>query len=236
VERQIIECYQKALKYSDLETSGPHQVTYQFRAATMHHRLASLYHNSLRNNSNSDSKMTHLRQLAELHYSKSTTLFRLLEHLNAQLLRVQLERVGLHEFELERASNATTKQKIAVHILEVMCECRAAVASLNARKKEEAEMPLSTPAEKDAETAKAEESVAPEEDVDKLLALFVQRVQHILLVLAKMMTSKKTKKPGLACAKELYALSLKCTQDMPTFLSDLLSLLVKVEQSLSSLK
>jgi hypothetical protein len=47
-EREVAEFLMKALKYCDLDTPGPHQPIYQFRAATIHHRLASLYHKSYR--------------------------------------------------------------------------------------------------------------------------------------------------------------------------------------------
>ena len=38
----------KALKFCDVLTTSPRQTTCQYRAATIHHRLASLYHNTLR--------------------------------------------------------------------------------------------------------------------------------------------------------------------------------------------
>ncbi|KDR07710.1 Erythroid differentiation-related factor 1 [Zootermopsis nevadensis] len=47
-EREVVEYLMRALKYCDLDTPGPRQPVYQFRAATIHHRLASLYHKSYR--------------------------------------------------------------------------------------------------------------------------------------------------------------------------------------------
>ena len=47
-EKQVTEYFLKALKYCDTEMSGPRQVVYQYRAAVIHQRLASLYHHSYR--------------------------------------------------------------------------------------------------------------------------------------------------------------------------------------------
>lgn len=39
----------KSLKYCDLQTESARQPLYQYRAATIHHRLASMYHSCYRN-------------------------------------------------------------------------------------------------------------------------------------------------------------------------------------------
>lgn len=39
----------KSLKYCDLQTESARQPLYQYRAATIHHRLASMYHSCFRN-------------------------------------------------------------------------------------------------------------------------------------------------------------------------------------------
>jgi hypothetical protein len=39
----------KALKYCDVDGPTLKQPSYQYRAATIHYRLASLYHNAFRN-------------------------------------------------------------------------------------------------------------------------------------------------------------------------------------------
>lgn len=48
LEKEVAEHLQKALQSCDLTTSSARQPMYQFRAASIHHRLASLYHKSLR--------------------------------------------------------------------------------------------------------------------------------------------------------------------------------------------
>ena len=88
----------KALKYCDTETPGPRQVVYQYRAASIHHRLASLYHHAHRCHSADDPspRRKQLRQLSELHYVKAGAMFLLLDH-PTEYIRTQLERAGLIE-------------------------------------------------------------------------------------------------------------------------------------------
>lgn len=49
VEREVTEAMMKSLKYCDLQTESARQPLYQYRAATIHHRLASMYHSCFRN-------------------------------------------------------------------------------------------------------------------------------------------------------------------------------------------
>jgi len=52
IESDITEMMEKALQYSEVMTgcsSAHHQLAVQYRIAKIHHRLASLYHNAMRN-------------------------------------------------------------------------------------------------------------------------------------------------------------------------------------------
>lgn len=49
VEREVTEAMMKSLRYCDLQTESARQPLYQYRAATIHHRLASMYHSCYRN-------------------------------------------------------------------------------------------------------------------------------------------------------------------------------------------
>ncbi|XP_023697588.1 erythroid differentiation-related factor 1 isoform X2 [Paramormyrops kingsleyae] len=51
IEREVTEAMMKSLKYCDLQTESARQPLYQYRAATIHHRLASMYHSCFRNQS-----------------------------------------------------------------------------------------------------------------------------------------------------------------------------------------
>jgi len=52
IEREVTEAMMKSLKYCDLQTESARQPLYQYRAATIHHRLASMYHSCFRNQVN----------------------------------------------------------------------------------------------------------------------------------------------------------------------------------------
>lgn len=49
IEREVTEAMMKSLKYCDLQTESARQPLYQYRAATIHYRLASMYHSCYRN-------------------------------------------------------------------------------------------------------------------------------------------------------------------------------------------
>lgn len=112
----------KSLRYCDLQTESARQPLYQYRAATIHHRLASMYHSCYRNqvctralgvqhvlfskaHSNrlslqvgDESIRKQYKTLAEQHYSKAVRLFVNLSDAPCELLRTLLERVAFAEF------------------------------------------------------------------------------------------------------------------------------------------
>ena len=49
IEEEVTNLMLKALKYCNIEMTGHRQLSAQYRTATVQHRLASLYHNSYRN-------------------------------------------------------------------------------------------------------------------------------------------------------------------------------------------
>ena len=49
VEREVIKLMEKALSLCEAENRLQENVSYMYRAATIHHRLASLYHSAYRN-------------------------------------------------------------------------------------------------------------------------------------------------------------------------------------------
>lgn len=46
--REVVDLLTKALKYCDVKNSGARQPLYQYRAAVIYMRLASIYHNAIR--------------------------------------------------------------------------------------------------------------------------------------------------------------------------------------------
>ena len=49
IEQEVTEAMMKSLRYCDLLTESARQPLYQYRAATIHHRLAPMYHSCFRN-------------------------------------------------------------------------------------------------------------------------------------------------------------------------------------------
>jgi hypothetical protein len=100
MEREVVDILQKALKHCDVDTPGPRQPVYQFRAAIIQHRLASLYHRVYRefksDVDNSKKKMS--LQLCKLYYDKATKLLLSLEQ-STEYLTVQMERIALAEYQ-----------------------------------------------------------------------------------------------------------------------------------------
>lgn len=62
IEREVTEAMMKSLKYCDLQTESARQPLYQYRAATIHHRLASMYHSCFRNQVGENSRVCPARR------------------------------------------------------------------------------------------------------------------------------------------------------------------------------
>ncbi|KAJ9579565.1 hypothetical protein L9F63_004750 [Diploptera punctata] len=180
VEREVVEVFMKALKYCDLETPGPRQPIYQFRAASIHHRLGSLYHKSYRTLSSDETRRKNMLMLARLHYEKSVCLLQQLEH-PSEFLRVQMERVALAEYQAQSIcdwwSNVKAFQAALEHviqarpILKLMLERAQAVRVSPNNEKE------------DSKDEEAEEL--------SLVKLLEQRLQFLLRNLTKLCLNKK---------------------------------------------
>ena len=93
-EKEIVEILQKALSYCDLNKDNSKHLLYQFRAATIHYRLASIYHSHIWNDTCTDLNRKATIQLARLNYEKSAKFYLesadVLKYLTAQMQRVAL--------------------------------------------------------------------------------------------------------------------------------------------------
>ncbi|XP_053731650.1 erythroid differentiation-related factor 1 isoform X1 [Synchiropus splendidus] len=126
VEREVTDAMMKSLKFCDLLTESPRQPLYQYRAATIHHRLGSMYHSCYRNQVGNEQMRKQHRSLAELHYSKAVTLFVSLRDAPCELLRTLLERVAFAEFIMAGKTSSDAKLKSLTAALEIMSEtCHA---------------------------------------------------------------------------------------------------------------
>lgn len=98
MEREVIDAFQKALKYCDLETSGSRQPVYQYRAASIQRQLALIYRRAYKDceaDMDNARKKTNL-QLCKLYYDKAAKLLLSLE-LTSEFLALQIERIALAE-------------------------------------------------------------------------------------------------------------------------------------------
>ncbi|XP_077439017.1 erythroid differentiation-related factor 1 [Vanacampus margaritifer] len=217
IEREVTEAMMKSLKYCDLHTESARQPLYQYRAATIHHRLASMYHSCFRNQVGDERLRKHHRSLAELHYSKAVFLFLSLKDAPCELLRALLERVAFAEFTMAAQNSSTAKQKSLTAALEILAETRCAFRIIHKELLEE---------QKEGSHAAPPGSSGclgsglNLQEVTKLTALFESRFSDLLLQLIKLMTKTK-RKPSkkddelLLSYKKVYSKLLRCDKNTP---------------------
>ncbi|XP_061545600.1 erythroid differentiation-related factor 1 isoform X1 [Phycodurus eques] len=218
IEREVTEAMMKSLKYCDLHTESARQPLYQYRAATIHHRLASMYHSCFRNQVGDERLRKHHRSLAELHYSKAVYLFLSLKDAPCELLRALLERVAFAEFTMAAQNSSTAKQKSLTAALEIMAETRCAFQIIHKELLEEQKE------RSDAALPASSGCLASGglnlQEVTKLTALFESRFSDLLLQLIKLMLKTK-RKPSkkdeelLQSYKNVYSKLLRCDKSTP---------------------
>ncbi|RZF42879.1 hypothetical protein LSTR_LSTR012693 [Laodelphax striatellus] len=124
VEREVVELMQKALKFCDVDTPGPKQPMYQYRAGMLHYRLACLYHKTYRNlvADENSSRRKNVLQLCTMNYEKAARILLAIEY-PSDYLRVQLERVALLEFQAENSNGALMKIKHYQNAITILVQC-----------------------------------------------------------------------------------------------------------------
>ncbi|XP_061646713.1 erythroid differentiation-related factor 1 [Phyllopteryx taeniolatus] len=218
IEREVTEAMMKSLKYCDLHTESARQPLYQYRAATIHHRLASMYHSCFRNQVGDERLRKHHRSLAELHYSKAVYLFLSLKDAPCELLRALLERVAFAEFTMAAQNSSAAKQKSLTAALEIMAETRCAFQIIHKELLEE-QIERSDAALPAFSGCLASGGLNLQE-VTKLTALFESRFSDLLLQLIKLMLKTK-RKPSkkdeelLQSYKNVYSKLLRCDKNTP---------------------
>ncbi|XP_014205550.1 erythroid differentiation-related factor 1 [Copidosoma floridanum] len=232
LEREVVEIFQKALKYCDTETPGHRQPVYQFRAATIQHRLASLYHKIYRDDINSqdeNAKRKKSLQLSKLYYEKAAKLLLALEQ-TAEFLTVQLERVALAEFQAQSMSSYNSKFKAYQTCLELIIQSKPMIDIIVERHKsavnntetetknkklDKQEKSGGDNKEKNGESEEKRTEKKLVEDEEGLIVLLEQRVQFVLLSLTKLHLNKNTNNQNkerdnnAALYKKCYGLTLR---------------------------
>uniref|UniRef100_UPI003AAFACB0 erythroid differentiation-related factor 1 isoform X1 n=1 Tax=Centroberyx gerrardi TaxID=166262 RepID=UPI003AAFACB0 len=222
IEREVTEAMMKSLKYCDLQTESARQPLYQYRAATIHHRLASMYHSCFRNQVGDEHLRKQHRSLAELHYSKAVRLFLSLKDAPCELLRTLLERVAFAEFTMAGQSSNGAKLKTLTGALEIMTETCFAFQLIHKELLEEQTELTSEPAEptESPDVADGPASGLNLQEVMKLIGVFEPSFSFLLLQLVKLMTAMKRKPSNkdeelLKIYKTVYSKLLRAEKNAP---------------------
>lgn len=244
IEREVTEAMMKSLRYCDLQTESARQPLYQYRAATIHHRLASMYHSCFRNQVGDEHLRKQHRGLAEQHYSKAQRLFLGLRDAPCELLRTLLERVAFHKFTMAAQSSSGAKLKSLTAALEIMTDTRHAFQLIHQEMEEESPTELRTCDQAQlmacAADGRASSSSSPSglnlEEVMKLVGVFEPSVTFLLLQLVKLLAATK-RKPSkdeelLKTYKGVYSKLLRAQKSAP--LRDRILLYIELLQQLAS--
>lgn len=222
-EKQVLQALQTALEHCDLDESNPKYPLYQYRAASLHFKMGSLWHGHAWDAPFDARK--HSVQLAQRHYHKAVTLF-LLSGDAIYFLTSQMQRVALCEFLVQGSAAPSMKlkhlQTCLDHFLEV-------------------DKMLQLILDKKVEVTEENQEPVPSEDgksfktLYSLLKLVKTRLQHVLKNLVKICLSKPS--PNKECPKlaENYKACYKATFDLTDEL-DRDSLLQSLHKSLVDIK
>ncbi|XP_022247753.1 erythroid differentiation-related factor 1-like [Limulus polyphemus] len=194
VEEEVVSLMMMCLKLCETSNTPPaQQPLYQYRVASINHRLASLYHNSYRNHSTEDLRRKQLRLFADSYYSKSLDGFQDLENFT-EFLRVTLERVGLWEHHLQNLTGFSSRLKTLHQILDYMLSAQPVIKELC---NEQKTCKLLKSMEKGPDGGgDGNETVTQEEEVletQKLLTLLDQRLRLVMQSMVKLYSSKGSK-------------------------------------------
>ncbi|XP_072335324.1 erythroid differentiation-related factor 1 isoform X2 [Scyliorhinus torazame] len=238
IEREVADSMMKSLKYCDIHTESARQPLCQYRAATIHHRLASMYHNSLRNQVGDDHFRKQHRSLADLHYNKAVKLFLLLKDAPCELLRVQLERVAYSEFQMANQISNASKQKTLSGALDIIINSEYSFQLIQSELSCAQALQGNCQARQDM--SENDSSSLNEEEIISLVNMFEARLSFLLFQLIKLLTSKR-KSSGISDDriilknyKYAYSTLLRATADKDTPLMRRVEVILNLLKQLSS--
>ncbi|KFO38264.1 Erythroid differentiation-related factor 1 [Fukomys damarensis] len=234
IEKEVSEAMMKSLKYCDVDLVSARQPLCQYRAATIHHRLASMYHSCLRNQVGDEHLRKQHRVLADLHYNKAVKLFQLLKDAPCELLRVQLERVAFAEFQMTSQNSNVGKLKTLSGALDIMVRTEHAFQLIRKELMEEFDQ--------GSETTPATDSSPSlnQEEVIKLLSIFESRLSFLLLQSIKLLSSTKKKTSSnidedvvFKTNKQIYSQLLRATANKSASLLERIDIIIHLLQQLA---
>ncbi|XP_067036895.1 erythroid differentiation-related factor 1-like isoform X2 [Acropora muricata] len=223
VEQEVTELMIKALRlcesfYSSSIGCFSQQYSRKLdhRLFSIHHRLASLYHNSYRNQVVDHSKKT-ARSLAELHYSKASLSIRAEED-PCDYIRIYLEQVALCEYHKTHYGGSSSTIRNLQTALEYLFATKRALEYIGSFKEDKEEK---VPTERDpngaetAETSEKHDTGINFEELQNLVTILESRLMNVLRELVKAHSSLKNKNKatndcrGLEAAKGMYSVALR---------------------------
>ncbi|XP_078079533.1 erythroid differentiation-related factor 1 isoform X1 [Mustelus asterias] len=238
IEREVADSMMKSLKYCDIHTESARQPLCQYRAATIHHRLASMYHNSLRNQVGDDHFRKQHRSLADLHYNKAVKLFLLLKDAPCELLRVQLERVAFSEFQMANQISNASKLKTLSGALDIIINSEYSFQLI------QSELSCAQSLQGNCQALHGmpenDSSSLNEEEIINLVNMFEARLSFLLFQLIKLLTSKRKSSSVsddrmiLKNYKHAYSTLLRATADKDIPLIQRVEVILNLLKQLSS--
>ncbi|XP_066210931.1 erythroid differentiation-related factor 1 isoform X2 [Saccopteryx leptura] len=236
IEKEVSEAMMKSLKHCDVDSASARQPLCQYRAATVHHRLASMYHSCLRNQVGDEHLRKQHRALADLHYSKAVKLFQVLKDTPCELLRVQLERVAFAEFQMTGQNSNVGKLKTLSGALDIMVRTKHAFQLIRKELVEELDQAKSAASSPAAEAAPS----LSREEVLRLLSIFESRLSFLLLQSIKLLSPGRRRASNnveedlaLRANKQIYSQLLRATADRNTSLVERIDVLVHLLDQLA---
>ncbi|XP_023564669.1 erythroid differentiation-related factor 1 isoform X4 [Octodon degus] len=247
IEKEVREAMMKSLKYCDVDLVSPRQPLCQYRAATIHHRLASMYHSCLRNQVGDERLRKQHRLLADLHYTKAVKLFQLLKDAPCELLRVQLERVAFAEFQMTSQNSNVGKLKTLSGALDIMVRSEHAFQLIRKELMKDQLMKDSDQRSKVAfqpngsEASPATDSSSlNQEEVIKLLSIFESRLSFLLLQSIKLLSSTRKKTSSsidedvvFKTNKQIYSQLLRATANKGANLLERIDIIIHLLEQLA---
>lgn len=213
VEKEVIELMMKALRLCESSSLVSLWSSQQldYRIFSIHHRLASLYHNSYRNQVVDQSKKK-ARSLAELHYSKASVSLTARQH-SCEYIRIYLEQVAMCEYHLTTYGGSASAIRSLQSALEHLFATKRALEYLGTLNDETGSSESQT-AKGEGSEKRAGSEISFDE-LKTLVPILESRLMNVLKELVKANTALKNKGKsskdwgGLETAKRMYSVALR---------------------------